>query len=162
MGSNKTPGRIGLTIGLIFGLAGLLLPVDVMRHKGILSLPVAVTVMVAVSGVAIGIYLYFLSDPDLFSLDPALSRTTTNEDVLKNGYPGVAKVLKKTDTGKTIKTQTQVELLLEITMEDCAPFQSTIKALVPRLQPGLYDPGTVVEVRSDPKNPKMFSIVGMK
>ena len=80
--------------------------------------------------------------------------------LLEKGEPAVATVLEKSDTGWTVNTQYQVELLLEVKRKDGTAYKAKIKTLISRLQPGNYDPGSVLEVRVDPKKANRVAIVG--
>lgn len=80
--------------------------------------------------------------------------------LLEKGEPAVATVLEKSDTGWTVNTQYQVELLLEVKKKDSPAYEAKLKTLISRLQPGNYDPGSVLEVRVDPKKPERVAIVG--
>lgn len=152
---NRIFGRIGLTIGLIgFFLGGIVVPVGAMHHEGWLSTPVAVLILLVITGGAVwGFFkIYF---------HPGMTGRPENEALLQNGVPAAALVLQKSDTGLTVNTQPQVELLLEVTipLPDCPAYQTKITTTIPRLQPDLYDPGTVLEVRVDRKDPKRVAIV---
>jgi len=154
---DKSFGGIGMTIGFVFILFAILLPVQIMRHKGVLSSPIALTIMLVISGGAVWGYSYFF-------FYVFLGRRT--KDLLKNGELAVARVLEKSDTGWTINNAPQVELLLTIHTEGrfrdgLPPYEAKVKALIPRLQPDLYDVDTFLELRVDPKNLKRIAIVGI-
>ena len=154
---NRIYGRIGLIVGGIpvFGVS--LMLVDIIRRKAGISFPIAMIFMLLVgSGVIWVVWKLFFAS--------ALTGRPDNEDLLRSGVSGVASVLTKTDTGWTVNTQPRVELLLEvhIAMEDCPAYQTKIKTEIPRLQPALYDPGTILEVRVDVNDPKRVTIVGVK
>lgn len=83
------------------------------------------------------------------------------KSLLEKGEPAVATVLEKSDTGWTVNTQYQVELLLEVKRKDGTAYETKIKTLISRLQPGNYDPGSVLEVRVDPKKANRVAIVGI-
>lgn len=156
---NRIFGRIGLIIGLIVGI---LMPVVVVLHhnKGLYSSlysnPVAVILLLVITGGVVWgfIKLYF---------HPTFTGKPENAALLQNGVPAVARVVQKSDTGWSVNTQLKIELLLvvQLQVENCPAYQTKIKTLIPRLQPDLYDPGTVLEVRVDPKKLKRIAIVGI-
>lgn len=155
---NRIFGRIGLTIGLIgFIAGGVIVPVGVLVSKlGVPKFIGAVILLAIIAGVVRVFWKIYN--------DPAMTGRPENEDLLETGVPGIARVLEKTDTGWTVNTQPKVELQLEIqlTLPDCPAYKTKIKTLIPRLQPGLYNPGSVLEVRVDPKKfVKRIFIVGV-
>ena len=92
----------------------------------------------------------------------ALIPILTSDRLLKRGKPASATVLQVWDTGVTIdEFDIQVGLLLEVRPPGHPPYQVKTKALVPRIQPTLYQPGMVVQVRYDPKKPKKVAIEGI-
>jgi hypothetical protein len=85
-----------------------------------------------------------------------------SDRLLKRGKPAVATVLKVWDTGVTVnQLNILVGLLLEVHPPGHPPYQVKTRTLVSRIQPTLYRPGMVVQVRYDPKNPKKVAIEGI-
>ena len=77
-----------------------------------------------------------------------------DDSLQKTGEQASATVLQVWDTGVTVDEHNiQVGLLLDVHYPDHSPHQVKTKALVPRIQPALYQPGMVVQVRYDSKKP---------
>jgi len=92
----------------------------------------------------------------------ALVPIIKSDRLLKQGNQASATVLEVWDTGITINEfDIQVGLLLEVRPPGHPPYQVKTKALVPRIQPTLYQPGMVVQVRYDPKKPNKVAIEGI-
>ena len=70
----------------------------------------------------------------------------------KTGLPGTAKILEVRDTGVTINNNPQVKLTVEIKNNLGQRYSATIKTLVSRINPFVYQPGMEVPVKIDPKN----------
>lgn len=71
--------------------------------------------------------------------------------LLEQGRPGTGLIRTVRDTGVTIRGQYQVRLNLEISPGDGSPvFEATIKALVPRIDPGRYKAGQEIRVMYNP------------
>jgi hypothetical protein len=70
----------------------------------------------------------------------------------KTGSPGKAVIKEVHDTGVTINNGPQVKLVLEVKNNLGQVYHTTIRTLVSRLQPNLYQPGMAVPVLIDPKN----------
>ena len=56
------------------------------------------------------------------------------------------------DTGVTINNSPQVKLVLEVKNSGGQKYTTTIRTLVSRLQPNLFQPGMTIPVLIDPKN----------
>jgi hypothetical protein len=80
---------------------------------------------------------------------------------IKNGVTASARVLEVRDSGVSVNDNPQVELLLEVTPKDRAPFQARARKLVPRLNAGLVQPGISAQVIFDPLNPDKVRIVDL-
>ncbi|MBI2894751.1 MAG: hypothetical protein HYY06_14445 [Deltaproteobacteria bacterium] len=79
--------------------------------------------------------------------------------LLQSGAPGQAKILAIGQTGMYINNNPQVQLALEVTPQvGGAPFQVTIKGVVPMIALSRVQPGSVVPVRYDPANPMNLAI----
>jgi hypothetical protein len=75
-----------------------------------------------------------------------------NREILKDGKPASAKILRVTDTGTTINNNPVVRLLLEVTPPGQSSFQAETERLIPRLQVPQVQPGALVQVKFDPKS----------
>lgn len=74
----------------------------------------------------------------------------SNQAVLKNGRPAMAKIVAITDTGTTINENPVVRFTLEVTPSDGMPFQAEAEKLISRLQVPSIQPGAMVHVMYDP------------
>jgi hypothetical protein len=70
----------------------------------------------------------------------------------KTGLPGKALITEVRDTGVTINNSPQVKLLVEIKNSLGQKYTTTIRTLVSRLQPFIYQPGMTIPVLIDPKD----------
>jgi len=70
----------------------------------------------------------------------------------KTGLPGKALIKEVHDTGVTINNSPQVKLLLEIKNSLGQKYTTTIRTLVSRLNPQLYQPGMTIPVLIDPND----------
>jgi len=94
----------------------------------------------------------------LWALVPLLK----GDRLLKHGKQAVATVLEVWDTGITVdELDYLVGLLLEVRPPGQPSYQVKTKTRVSRVQPDLYQPGMVVQVRYDPRKPKKVSIEGI-
>lgn len=73
-----------------------------------------------------------------------------NREILKDGQPASAKVLRISDTGTTINNNPVVRLLLEVTPASQPAFQAETERLISRLQIPQIQPGMSVQVKFDP------------
>jgi len=76
----------------------------------------------------------------------------------KTGLPGKAVIKEVRDTGVTINNSPQVKLLLEIKNSFGQKYTTTVRTLVSRLQPFIYQPGMTIPVLIDPKDDKIVVI----
>ena len=82
--------------------------------------------------------------------------------LLKTGLPGKAKILSVQDTRVTLNQNPRIHLSLEVRPEDrrLQTYTVEIKPVVSRLQVHYFQPGGMLSVRYDPKNPKQVAIEG--
>jgi len=73
-----------------------------------------------------------------------------NRNVLTDGVPASATVLKLSDTGTTINNDPVVRLLLEVQPPGGPSFQAEAERLISRLQIPQIQPGAVLQVKYDP------------
>ncbi len=81
------------------------------------------------------------------------------ETVLEHGELAEATVLKVWDTGWTINDDPQVGLQLEVRPAGDMPFQAETKSVIPRLLVADARPGSVIQVRFDPRNRRNLAVV---
>jgi len=82
---------------------------------------------------------------------------------LEHGHPAEAEILEVWDTGLTVnRINIQVGLRLQVNPSLIPSYEVKTRTFVSRLQPTVYCPGMILEVRYDPDNPKRVAIVGIK
>jgi len=86
----------------------------------------------------------------------------TGEDVAREirekGLPAKGTVLKIWETGVRVNDNPVVGFLLEIHAEEMAPYQAETKALISILWIPQIQPGAVLPVRYDPKDPSRIAL----
>lgn len=131
----------GVWIGIIGGIAGLAIGiVAVLTTAGSLGIYIAGGMLLLFGGMAFLFYKLFFQQ---MLLANRLSKT---------GIPGKAVIKEVHDTGVTINNNPQVKLVLEVKNNLGQIYAATIRTLVSRIQPGMYQPGMTVPVLIDPKN----------
>lgn len=137
------------TVGMVVASLGLLCAVLSLAVAVILSPLEGTLLSVFFAGVCALVYCR-IARPIL--QDRALQKT---------GIPAEAVVLEARDTGTTVNRNPKVELLLEIRPSEDTPFQMKTAHVVSRLQAPLLQPGTVVEVRYDPRDRRRISLAAV-
>lgn len=74
------------------------------------------------------------------------------------GLPAEATILKIWDTGMTVNDDPVVGFLLDVRPAGKPPYQAESKLRISRLDIPQVQPGTVVAVRIDPKDPKHVAL----
>ena len=86
----------------------------------------------------------------------------TGEDVAQKirekGLPAKGTVLKIWETGMRVNENPVVGFLLEIHAEGMAPYEAQTKALISILRIPQIQPGTVLPVKFDPKDPSRIAL----
>lgn len=85
--------------------------------------------------------------------------TGGDSDLLKKGVWGEAEILKREQTGWFVNDQPQVKFLLKVTLPGIAPYQIEHNEIVNMIDVGLINPGAVVPVVVDSKNPGKMSLL---
>lgn len=140
--------RIGLLVGgglsILIGVASLVWAVVDS------SMALAGGIM-AGSFLLVGVVLYF-AGRYVGGLDTS--------DILRDGTPGTAEVLSTRDTGVTINNfNFVIKIKLRVTVPGRAPYEVTIRhVLTGRHMWGTIQPGMVLPVRVDPRNPNRVAI----
>ena len=80
----------------------------------------------------------------------AMAGIQETQRVTATGVPGTARVLAVTDTGATLNDHPVCEVQLEVTVPGQAPYATTIKQAIPRMQAPMLQPGTSLAVKVDP------------
>ena len=73
-----------------------------------------------------------------------------NADLLKNGNEAPATILKVWQTGLKVNINEQIGLRLQVQAPDSDPYETEIKAVVPKVLMGQYQEGRAVQVNVDP------------
>jgi hypothetical protein len=129
-------GIIGGGIGLTIGIAAVIATSD---QTGIY---VTLGILALFGGMFFMFYKLFFG--------PMLN----NSRLQKIGIPGKARILEVKDTGVTINNSPQVKLVVEVKNNLGQTYQTSIRVLVSRINPFVYQPGMEVPVKIDPNNEK--------
>lgn len=133
----------GVWIGIVGGLVGLIIGVgSVLVNGGPSGIYIAAGILLIFGGMFFLFYKLFFGPMILASR------------LRKTGLPGKALIKEVHDTGVTINNSPQVKLVLEIKSSLGQVYTTTIRTLVSRLQPHLYQSGMTVPVLIDPTNEK--------
>lgn len=81
------------------------------------------------------------------------------ENLVKTGMHANAKILSVRDTGVTVNGNPRIALQLEVTPQTGPAYTVQIHTLISRIQPVLYQPGMILQVRYDPNNLKSVTIL---
>ncbi len=131
----------GIWIGIIGGIIGLIVGVGaVVTTGGSSGIYIGMAMLVIFGGV---FYLFYR-----LIFKPMLNASRLQ----KIGIPGKATILEVRDTGVTINNNPQVKLIVEIKNSFGQRYNATIRTLVSRINPFVYQPGMEVPVKIDPKN----------
>jgi hypothetical protein len=131
----------GAWIGIAGGLIGLVVGVgSVLVNGGPEGVYIAAGIILLFGGMFYLFYKLFFGPMILASR------------LRKTGLPGKALIKEVRDTGVTINNSPQVKLLLEIKNSLGQKYTTTVRTLVSRLQPQLYQPGMTIPVLIDPKD----------
>ncbi|PWT87530.1 MAG: hypothetical protein C5B54_12230 [Acidobacteria bacterium] len=80
------------------------------------------------------------------------------KELQKTGQPAEATVVQIWDTGMTVNNDPVIGLLLEVHPTNGEAYQTKTKALVSRVHIPQFQPGAVLPVRVDPKDPNRVSV----
>lgn len=133
----------GAWIGLAGGLLGIIIAVGaVLATGGSSGIYIAGGIIVVFGGMMFLFYKLFFG--------PMINANR----LMKTGLSGKATIREVDDTGVTINNNPQVKLVLDVKNQFGQLYSTTIRTLVSRIQPNLYQPGMVVPVKIDPNNEK--------
>lgn len=139
-GALKPINKIGVIIGLLGGLAGVIV--------AIIASPIFGTVFVVIF-----VAVFY------FAFRAALGPVARREALQKSGVQAEATILEVTDTGWTVnEIYPVIKLRLEVRPPNGQPFQTEIKEMINRLDIPQFQPGSVVPVMYDPKDPDNVSV----
>jgi hypothetical protein len=85
------------------------------------------------------------------ALVPILCTDFDTARILRNGTPAKARVTNIAPTGNYHNEQPEVVISLEVSLEGEAPFQSKVETYMSPVYLPRYQPGSIVDVRYDPK-----------
>lgn len=133
-------GQIGLIVGLIGGIIGMVV--------GIIAEPLFGTIL---SAIVIAVVY--------FSLRAAFGSIIRQEGLMKSGVQAEATILEVKETGMTVnEIYPVIKLVLEVRPPEGQPFQVETKELINRFDIPTYQPGAVLPVLYDPRNPKKVAV----
>ena len=140
-----------MKIGLVIGILGALIGIGAAFY--------ATPTLGGVFAVTVGIIVVTLLIVFVV-LWKVLGPMFQSKKLLKTGEPGQARVLNVQDTGVTVNMNPQIKLLLEVTPQDRfrQPYQVETKLIISRLQTSFYQPGMMLSVRIDPKDPSKVAV----
>lgn len=133
----------GAWIGMIGGLVGISVAIAaVLATGGPTGIYIAAGIVLVFGG------MMFLFYKILFAPMLLASR------LRKTGIRGKATIREVHDTGVTVNNSPQVKLVLDVKNMYGQSYTTTLRTLVSRIQPNLYQPGMVVPVLIDPNDEK--------
>lgn len=137
----------GAWIGMIGGLVGISVAIAaVLATGGPTGIYIAAGIVLVFGG------MMFLFYKILFAPMLLASR------LRKTGIRGKATIREVHDTGVTVNNSPQVKLVLDVKNMYGQSYTTTLRTLVSRIQPNLYQPGMVVPVLIDPNDEKKLVI----
>lgn len=71
----------------------------------------------------------------------------------KDGVAGAGRVLSATQTGSWVNNNPVVELQLEVRSPDASGYQVTLRSMIPQVNLAAIQPGAVLKVKIDRKDP---------
>ncbi|MFN3940100.1 MAG: hypothetical protein ACK4IY_05905, partial [Chitinophagales bacterium] len=80
-------------------------------------------------------------------------------DILKEGEPATAVILKVWETGRTVEQNPRIGLKLEVYPPERIPFEVEIKQNVAKEELAKFKEGRTLKVKLDPKNPKNIAVL---
>ena len=137
----------GIWIGIIGGIVGLLVAIG-----SVVSVGGSSGIYIAIGIACIGGGMFFLFYKLLFAPMILAAR------LKKTGIPGKALIKDVQDTGVTVNNSPQVKLTLEVKNTYGQVYTATVRTLISRLQPQLFQPGMTVPVLIDPNDEKKLII----
>jgi hypothetical protein len=136
-----TKMNIGAWIGIVGGIAGILIAISAVNMVAGSSAPYITAGIVIVFG-----GMFFLFYKLLFG--PMINAAR----LMRMGTPGKAVIKEVKDTGVTVNNSPQVKLILEVRNSYGQKYEATVRTLVSRINPFVFQPGMEVPVMIDPKN----------
>lgn len=78
---------------------------------------------------------------------------------LASGTPAKARVISLRDTGGRLNANPSIEFELEVTPGNGAAFRATTRAIISTVELPRYQPGSTVDVRYDPADPRSVALI---
>jgi hypothetical protein len=153
-------GKIGIGCGITGAILGSLAGLVGIIVAGIVTgLPAWAIVLIGLVVLLIGggIFATFY-----FVFKAVLGPEVERRKLLESGEPAEATILAVTDTGVTVnQIYPVVKVLLEVRPQGRQPYQVETKMILNRMDIPQIQPGKVVQVRFDPRNPEKVAVVGV-
>lgn len=128
-------GKIGLVAGLLGGLVGMIVAIIADPLFGIIFSAVIITII-------------------YFSFRAAFGSIIRRDALMKNGVQAEATIIEVNDTGMTVnEIYPVIKFTLEVRPPEGQPFRAESKELINRMDIPTFQPGAVVPVLYNPKNP---------
>ncbi|RJP32782.1 MAG: DUF3592 domain-containing protein [Actinobacteria bacterium] len=129
-------GKIGLIVGLLGGLVGMTVAIITDPLFGIIFSVIVIAVI-------------------YFSCRVAFGSIIRREALMKNGVQAEATIVDVDDTGMTVnEIYPVIRFTLEVRPPEGEPFRAESKELINRMDIPTFQPGAIVPVLYDPRNPK--------
>lgn len=103
--------------------------------------------------VAVGVLTFGL----LFA--PDVLRHFRGQEILKDGIPATAMIKAVEDTGNRYNKNPEIKLTLEVTPTNGKPYHTVLITVISVVNVPQYQPGTIVHVMYDPKQPTHVVLV---
>lgn len=92
-------------------------------------------------------------------IGPGIVQSMKTQRILKEGVSATAVIKAVTDTGNRYNKNPEVRLTLEVTPASGAPFQAEVTTVISVIDVPKYQPGTLLNVKYDPKQPTQVVLV---
>ncbi len=136
----STPAKVG-AFGALVGYTIGMVAVFVVS-------PVAGVVITILSALLIAFCLWFF-----------FGKEVRRYRIQRTGVPARATILEVRSTGIKVNVfYPQIELLLEVQPENGEPYRVKTRCLIDQVDIPVYQPGNVIDVTVDPKNPKRVAV----
>jgi hypothetical protein len=135
---------IGLALGVIglaVGLAVAFTAIDIQQHPWIALVTVGPILL-------FGFLIYTM----------IIAPMIKHRRLTRIGIPAIARILQVRDTGITVNNQPQVKLIVEVKNSFGQRYEATLRTLVSRINPYVFQPGMEIPVLVDPKDEKQIII----
>ena len=136
----KLMGKIGMIAGLLGGLVGMVVAIKANPLFGIIFSAAIIAII-------------------YFSFRVAFGSMIRQEKLMKTGVQAEATILEVKETGMTVnEIYPVIKLVLEVRPPEGEPYQVETKESINRFDIPTFQPGAVLPVLFDPKNPKKVAV----